>query len=78
MGEDLFCEHTLDKVKKHSPKFFNTLNDNGFESVLISSVKKEGRVKGYLVCPVRRSLRIWQENECAFLYYLAELISDDF
>lgn len=78
MGEDLFCEHTLDMVKKHSPKFFNTLNDNGFESVLISSVKKEDRVKGYLVCPVRRSLRIWQENECAFLYYLAELISDDF
>ena len=78
MGEDLFCEHTLDMVKKHSPKFFKTLNDNGFESVLISSVMKEDQVKGYLVCPVRRSLRIWQENECAFLYYLAELISDDF
>ena len=78
MGEDLFCEHTLDMVKKHSPKFFKTLNDNGFESVLISSVMKEDRVKGYLVCPVRRSLRIWQENECAFLYYLAELLSDDF
>ncbi len=78
MREDLFSEHTLDMVKKYSPKFFKTLNDNGFESVLISSVMKEDQVKGYLVCPVRRSLRIWQENECAFLYYLAELLSDDF
>ena len=52
-------------------------SETGFESVLISRIRKKDKVKGYLICAVNRSLRIWQENECAILYYLAELLSDD-
>ena len=76
MDEDLFSENTLDLIKKHSPVFYKTLIENGFESVLISKIRKSSTVKGYLVCAVKRSLRIWQENECAILFYLAELIAD--
>ncbi|MBO6219373.1 MAG: hypothetical protein J6N81_07355, partial [Treponema sp.] len=60
-----------------SPKFYKVLYEKGFESVLISRIRKKDKVKGYLICAVNRSLRIWQENECAILYYLAELLSDD-
>ena len=73
MQSDLFSESTLDLVKKHSPKFYKSLIKNGFESVLISRIPDE--TKGYLVCAVKRSLRIWQENECAILFYLSELLS---
>ena len=75
MEGDLFSESTLELIKKHSPKFYKSLIQNGFESVLISRVQKKGKTKGYLVCAVMRSLRIWQENECAILFYLGELIS---
>lgn len=76
MKEDLFSENSLELVKKHSPVFYKTLVENGFESVLISKIRDNKAIKGYLVCAVRRSLRIWQENECAILFYLAELIAD--
>lgn len=76
MEEDLFSQGSLDLIKAHSPKFYKVLSKNGFESVLISRIRKEDKVKGYLVCAVDRSLRIWQENECAVLYYLAGLLAD--
>ncbi|MBQ2553455.1 MAG: hypothetical protein II563_11525, partial [Treponema sp.] len=74
MTGDLFSENRLDKVKNHSPKFYKTLTGNGFESALIARIRKSEKISGYLVCAVKRSLRIWQENECAVLYYVAGLL----
>lgn len=74
MSEDLFSENTLDKVKNKSPKFYQTLISKGFESAMVVRIRKGGEVSGYLVCAVKRSLRIWQENECAVLYYVAGLL----
>ena len=77
MVEDLFSENTLDKVKNNSPKFYKTLIDKGFETTLIVRIRKGSEVYGYLVCAVKRSLRIWQENECAVLYYVAGLLMEN-
>lgn len=78
LTDDLFSESTLDTVRTESPYFYETLTRNGFQSVLISRIRKGTQIKGYLVCAVKRSMRIWQENECAILYYLSELLSDEF
>ncbi|MBR7079259.1 MAG: hypothetical protein IKI40_01915 [Treponema sp.] len=72
--EDLFSESSLDLVKKHSPVFYKALIKNGFETVLVSRIRKREKTKGYLVCAVKRSLRLWQEDECAILFYLADLL----
>ena len=77
MEEDLFSESTLDLIKKRSPIFYKNLTSNGFETVLISRIRKGKTTKGYLVCAVKRSLRIWQENECAILFYLSELLAEE-
>ncbi len=77
MDEDLFSESTLDLVKKNSPVFYKSLIENGFESVLISRIRKGEAIKGYLICAVKRSLRLWQENECAILFYLSELLAEE-
>jgi len=74
MTEDLFSENTMDKVKNNSPIFYNTLISNGFESAMVVRIRKGEKVSGYLVCAVKRSLRIWQETECAVLYYVAGLL----
>lgn len=76
MTEDLFSENTLDKVKNHSPAFYKTLIINGFETAMIVRIRKAETIFGYLVCAVNRSLRIWQENESAVLYYVAELLTE--
>jgi diguanylate cyclase (GGDEF)-like protein len=77
MDEDIFSESTLDLIKKRSPKFYKSLIKTGCESVLISRIRKGDAVKGYLVCAVKRSLRLWQENECAILFYLSELLAEE-
>ncbi|MBO4319729.1 MAG: hypothetical protein J5857_04595 [Treponema sp.] len=77
MKEDLLAESNLDLIKRLSPAFYKTLSKNGFESVLISKIRKGHATKGYLICAVKRSLRIWQENECAMLFYLSELLADE-
>ncbi len=76
MTDDLFAENTLDKIKSCSPKFYKTLITNGFETSMIVRIRKAHEVCGYLVCAVKRSLRIWQENECAVLYYVAGLLAE--
>ena len=76
MTEDLFSENTLNEVKKNSPVFYETLTTNGFKSALVVRIRKNKKVLGYLVCAVNRSLRIWQETECAVLYYVAGLLTE--
>ena len=73
--DDVFKESTLDKVKQNSPVFYSSLKDKGFESAMVVRMRKGDDVSGYLVCAVRRSYRIWQENECAVMYYAAELLA---
>ena len=77
MDEDLFAESSLELIKKNAPVFYKSLIKNGFESVLISRIRKDDFIKGYLVCAVKRSLRLWQENECAIIFYLSELLAEE-
>ena len=76
MTEDVFSENSLERVEKDSPIFFDTLLKNGFESAMVVRIRRADTVRGYLVCAVERSHRIWQENECAILYYLAGLLAE--
>ncbi|MCR5358194.1 MAG: GGDEF domain-containing protein [Lachnospiraceae bacterium] len=76
MDEDMFFDNTLSRVEQDSPAFYSSLKENGFESVMISAIRKGNSVCGYLICAVKRSLRLWQENECAVLYYLAGLLAE--
>ena len=75
MDGDVFSESTLERVKRNSPVFYSVLKDNGFESVLVTRIRKQDRNKGYLVCAAKRSFRIWQENECAIMFYLTGLLA---
>ena len=75
MSDDMYSDNTLEPVRKHSPMFYKTLVTYGFESVMAVRIRSQRETEGYLVCPVKRSLRIWQENECAILYFLAGFLS---
>ncbi len=77
MEEDLFSDSTLTRVEQEAPSFFSALKDNGFESAMVARIRKCNRIYGYLVCAVKRSLRIWQENERAELFFLAGLMTKE-
>ena len=72
--EDKDMEMTVEHIKNIAPVFGTSLKENGFGSVLIARVRDKDAVKGYLICAVQRSHRIWQEYESAILYYVAGLM----
>lgn len=74
MTEDVVAEGSLENIKTVAPVFATSLKENGFGSVLIARVRDFDKVEGYLICAVGRSHRIWQEYECAILYYVAGLM----
>ena len=74
MDKDIFSDSTLERVEQDSPIFYSVLKDNGFGSVLVARVRKQEEIYGYIICAAKRSLRIWQENECALVYYLTGIL----
>ena len=74
MKEEIFADRTLERVEKESPVFYHALRKNGLASALIIRFDNGETGSGYLICAVERSYRIWQDNECAILYYLAGLL----
>lgn len=75
MTEDVFAEGSVENIKNTAPVFGTSLKENGFGSVLIARVRNHDDVRGYLICAVQRSHRIWQEYESAILYYVAGLMA---
>ena len=74
MQEAIFTDRTLERVEKNAPVFYRTLKENGLASALIMRFESNSSSPGYLVCAVDRSFRIWQDNECAILYYITGLL----
>ena len=77
MKEDIFTDRTMDRVEKDSPVFYRTLKEKGLESALIMRFGSSASAPCYLVCAVERAFRIWQDNECAILYYLTGLLEQE-
>ncbi|MCR5251552.1 MAG: GGDEF domain-containing protein [Lachnospiraceae bacterium] len=75
MTEDIFSEAATERIEKEAPVFWEALKKKGCSSVLAARVRDGEKVSAYLVCAVERRHRIWQENECAILYYLAGLLA---
>ena len=74
MNEEVFADRSLERVEQDSPLFYDALTKNGLASALIVRFQTAQIDPGYLVCAVERSYRIWQDNECAILYYTAGLL----
>ncbi len=72
---ELYTENGNGTLLKKSPKFHASLEKHRLGSVLIVRISFRNEIDGYLVCAVTRGHRIWQENEYALLYYLANVIS---
>ena len=72
--EDLYTLSSIDEIKDSCPLLFRALDKQQVEAVMITRVGNDIITEGYLICGVQRRFRIWQENECAIMYYLANLI----
>lgn len=74
-NDDMFSDNTLDKVRERSPELYRVLNAWEIETVCVIRIGMDMDTDGYLVCAEPRNRRIWQEAECAMLYFLAKMIA---
>lgn len=75
LKEDLYSDRTLDQVEYSCPKLYSVLNKLDAEAVLIVKIGMNGQTDGYLVCAEPRTQRIWQEDECGIMYFLAKILA---
>ena len=73
--DDIYYTNNIGEVEEHAPIFYKSLIKHEMETVLVARVGLKSETDGYLICAEPRSHRIWQEDECASLYFLAKLIA---
>ena len=76
MNDDLYFSNSLEKVLERCPLFHRALQDREVEALMVVRVCMDAEsIDGYLVLAEPRSQRIWQEDECAIMYFLAKMIA---
>lgn len=75
LDDDLYATNNIADIEKISPAFYETLKKQEVETLLIVRIGVASQTDGYLLCAEPRNRRIWQEAECAILYFLAKLLA---
>ncbi|MCR4658249.1 MAG: GGDEF domain-containing protein [Lachnospiraceae bacterium] len=70
--EFITCQSLYD-IEDVSPIFSGSLRKLGIYSFIAARTFRDKGKTGYLICATKRKHRIWQENECAFIIFLAML-----
>lgn len=76
MNDELFTANALDQVQARCPEFYAVLKRREVESLMVVRIGMDSEpTDGYLICAEPRSRRLWQEDECAVVFFLAKLIA---
>jgi diguanylate cyclase (GGDEF)-like protein len=74
-SDDMYANNHLDDVEKRSPVFYEILKKREVETLCVVRISMNTDTDGYLICAEARNRRIWQEAECAILFFLAKMIA---
>ncbi len=73
--DDIYRTNNIDDLAGPAPVFCAVLKKLKVETLLLTRIGMKEDTNGYLICAEPRSHRIWQEDECAMIYFLAKLIA---
>ena len=74
-GDDLYTSNDMEDVRKRSPAFYATMLKMETETLCVVRIGFGMQTDGYLICAERRNRRIWQQEDCALLFFLAKMIA---
>ena len=74
-SDDLYASNDMEDVRKRSPAFHKTMQKMEIETLCVARIGIEMETDGYLICAEKRNRRIWQEAECAILFFLAKMMA---
>ncbi|MBQ3842218.1 MAG: GGDEF domain-containing protein [Ruminiclostridium sp.] len=75
MKDEIYRTNEVETLEDKAPIFCEVLKKHSMETVLVSKIGMKQDTDGYVICAEPRSHRIWQEDECAMVYFLAKLIA---
>ena len=75
MTQDLYNSNNLSEFKQLSPILYKALVEREIETILVTRIEISHRFFGYLMCAEPRTLRIWQQDEFAVLFFASQLIA---
>ena len=74
-SDDLFAGNDMEEVRRRSSAFHETVMKHEVETLCVVRIGFKMDTYGYLICAEPRNRRIWQEAECAILFFLAKMIA---
>ena len=74
-NDDIYRTNIINGLSEIAPVFMGVLKKHQMENVLITRISMNEETNGYLICAEPYSRRIWQEDECAIMYFLAKLFA---
>ena len=72
MEDDIFCDNSLASVKEKAPKLYEVLEKFNAHAIIIARIGIREETEGYIICASDAMLRLWQEDDCALVYFLAK------
>lgn len=72
---DIYTTNEIWHMKDKAPQTYALFREKEFETVLMIRIGIRQETFGYLVCAEPRSLRIWQDEECAVLFFAARMLA---
>ncbi len=75
MKDDIYRTNDIEELKDMAPVFYDVMKKHNMETVMVSRIGMNDDTDGYLICAEPRSHRIWQEDECAMMYFLSKIIA---
>ena len=75
MHSDFYSTNSLEEIAPLSKILYETLHKREIETVMLARVGMGDASYGYVMCAEPHSLRIWQDDEIALLFFLAKLIA---
>lgn len=75
MDDDIFCDNSLDAVKEKAPKLSAVLEKFNAHAIIIARIGIRKETEGYIICASDAILRLWQEDDCALVYFLAKAVA---
>jgi hypothetical protein len=73
--KDIFMTNKISVIENKCPDFFNFIKSFCFETLIIVKIRIRNNSLGYLMCAEPHSLRIWQDDEAAILFFASRLLA---
>ena len=74
-SDDMYANNDMEDVRRRSPEFYETVKQLEVETLCVARISYQMETDGYLICAEPRNRRIWQEAECAILFFLAKMMA---